>query len=146
PDTSPSPRKIKKIYSFPLPEKFDRDSIYEVADIFGSNLYSFQLLFYYYLFYQDRKKFITEDEGEFVIINAGFITPSDFEKPEKLPFNFSSRGKWTKVYNYFKSDFKKLIEWILNHIIISDKFYFPVDDKVCRYCEYKVPCKNYKYL
>lgn len=146
PDTSPSPRKVEKIYSFSPSENFDRNSIYEVADIFGSNLYSFQLLFYYYLFYQHKEKFITEDKGEFVIINAGFITPSDFKRPEKFLFKISSRGEWAKVYKYFENSFKELIEWILNHIIISDKFYFPVDDKVCRYCEYKAPCKNYKYL
>jgi len=146
PEISPSPNKAKELLSYSLPEKFDQTSIYEVANIFGSNLYNFQLLFYYYLFYQQKEKFITEDKGEFVIINAGFITPSDFKKPEKFVFNISSRGEWAKVYKYFESGFKDLIEWILNHIIISDKFYFPIDEKVCKYCEYKAPCKNYRYL
>ncbi len=146
PEMSPSPNKAKELLSYSLPEKFDQTSIYEVANIFGSNLYNFQLLFYYYLFYQQKEKFITEDKGEFVIINAGFITPSDFKKPEKFVFNISSRGEWARVYKYFESGFKDLIEWILNHIIISDKFYFPIDEKVCKYCEYKAPCKNYRYL
>ncbi len=146
PDTTPHPEKVKKIFNFSLPDKFDKSSLYEVADIFGSDLSGFQLTFYYYLFYQQKEKFISEGNEEFVIINAGFITPSDFKKPEKFVFNIHSRGEWTKIYSYFKSGFKDLIEWILNHIIISDKFYFPEDDRFCKFCEYKSPCKNYKYL
>lgn len=147
PDTSPYTRKIQKLYSssLSLPENFDRDSIYEIADLFGSNLYNFQLVFYWYLFYQQRYKFITEDKREFILINTGFITPSDLSQPEKLLLKISSRGKWAEVYKYLEINFKKLIEWILNHIIISDKFYYALDDTVCNYCEYKGPCKNYKY-
>lgn len=146
PDATPYPEKTKKLFNFSLPDKFDNVSLYELADIFGSNLSGFQPLFYYYLFYQQREKFITEGNGEFIIINAGFITPSDFKNPEKFVFNIRSRGEWAKIYSYFKSGFKDLIEWILNHIIISDKFYLPLDDKICKFCEYKAPCKNYRYL
>ncbi len=146
PDISPYPKKKDDVFSFTLPDKFDNLSLYEVADIFGSDLSGFQPRFYYYLFYQQKEKFITENDKEFVIINAGFITPSNFKKPEKFVFNLSSRGDWAKVYDYFKNKFKDLLEWILNHIIISDKFYLPADDKVCKYCEYKAPCKNYRYL
>jgi len=146
PDIRLYTKKGDKMFSFIPPDKFDNLSLYEVVDIFGSDLSGFQPRFYYYLFYQQKEKFITENDKEFVIINAGFITPSDFKKPEKFVFNFSSRGEWVKVYDYFKNRFKDLLEWILNHIIISDKFYLPADDKACKYCEYKVPCKNYRYL
>jgi len=138
--------KIDKMFSFSLSDKFDNLSLYEVADIFGSDLSGFQPRFYYYLFYQQKEKFITENDKEFVVINAGFITPSDFENPEKFVFNLSKRGEWAKIYDYFKNRFKNLLEWILNHIIISDKFYLPADDNICKYCEYKAPCKNYRYL
>jgi CRISPR/Cas system-associated exonuclease Cas4 (RecB family) len=145
PDIIPYSRKAKEIFSFVLPEKFDQTAIYEIANLFGSTLSNFQLLFYYFLFYQQREKFVSEKE-DFVIINAGFITPSDFKRPEKFIFNISKKGEWAKIYNYFESGFKELIEWILNHIIISDKFYFPEDDKICKFCEYRAPCKNYRYL
>ncbi len=144
PDTRPYSNKAKEMFSFKLPDNFDQKSIYEVAEAFGSTLSNFQLFFYYYLFYQQREKFV-EEKDNFVIINAGFITPSDFKRPEKYLFNLK-RGEWAKVYNYFKTGFKELIVWILNHIIISDKFYFPLDDKICKFCEYKAPCKNYRYL
>lgn len=145
PDIIPHSRKVNEMFSFVLPEKFDQTAIYEVANLFGSTLSNFQLLFYYFLFYQQREKFVSEKE-DFVIINAGFITPSDFKRPEKFIFNISKKGEWAKIYNYFESGFKELIEWILNHIIISYKFYFPEDDKVCKFCEYRAPCKNYRYL
>lgn len=145
PDSSPHPNKVKALLNFNLPETYDRRSIYEIAKMFGGDLYSFQPLFYYYLFYQQKEKFITE-QNEFFIINAGFITPSDFKTPEKFIFNISKMGEWSLIYKFFKTDFFKLIEWILNHIIISDKFYFPLDEGVCKYCAYKAPCKNYKYL
>ncbi len=146
PDSSPHPNKAKALLNLNLPKSYDQNSIYEVTKMLGNDLYSFQPLFYYYLFYQQKEKFITEQNGEFFIINAGFITPSDFKKPEKFLFNVSKIGEWNLIYKFFKTDFFKLIEWILNHIIISDKFYFSSNDEVCKYCVYKDLCKNYKYL
>ena len=43
-------------------------------------------------------------------------------------------------------DFKSLLEWIINHLIFSDAFYFAIDESTCKFCEYQAPCKNFKYL
>ncbi len=148
PNTRPATKKIKELFDFKLPGDFSQEAIYEVADAFGQKLYNFQLLFYYYLFYQKKDKFIEEPKGCFYIINAGFITPSDLETPEKFIFtstNVKNRD-WPKVYNYFQNDFKHLIEWIINHLLFSEKFYFAFDENVCKFCEYQAPCKNFKYL
>ena len=147
PYMSPAPNKAKEMITFKvkLSDTFDRDSIYEVADAFGTKLSNFQLLFYYYLFYHQKDFFIEEPRGSFYIINAGFITPSNLETPEKFVFNAKPKD-WSKIYNYFQKDFKSLLEWIINHLIFSDAFYFAIDESTCKFCEYQAPCKNFKYL
>ena len=149
PYTNTYPKLAQEILNFKLPERFDQYSIYEVALAFGDKLSNFQLMFYFYLFYKSDlfnalKKSCIE-KSETYSINAGFITPSYFEKPEKFLFNVKLKD-FPKIYNYFENKFPKLIKWILYHILESDKFYFTYNENFCKYCEYKEPCKNYKYF
>ncbi len=145
PNVKPATRKIKDLLELKIPFEFSRDAIYEVAGAFGQGMYNFQLLFYYYLFYQNRKLFIEENRGEFYIINAGFVTPSDLERPEKFLFTHVKKRDWPRIYEFFQNRFRNILEWIINHLILSDWFYFAFDEGICKFCEYQAPCKNLKY-
>ena len=145
PFTNPASQiAMSTVNKYKLPDEYDQKGIYEVSQLFGKNLTNFQLIFYYYLFYFQKERFI-KNKKEY-IINAGFITPSDFKKPEKFLFNVRKRGDRTKIYNFFEKEFPKILTWILNHLLLSKEFYFAQSEDTCKYCPYQAPCKNYKYL
>ncbi len=127
-----------------LPEEYDQKAIYEVAQFFGRSLSNFQLLFYYYLFYSKKTQFLDRERD--YIINAGFVTPSDFKKPEKFVFNVKKRGDWAKIYDFFEKKFAKILSWILDHLLLSSKFFFAQNEENCRFCPYEETCKNFKYF
>lgn len=148
PDYKPYPKKVMQFIDFfdkKIITDIDFNTLNEVIDKIGRDLYNFQLIFYYYLFYKNKDKFI-ESNLNFYIINTGFITPSDIKEPEKFLFNFSKLKEWTKIYSFFENKFINFLEWLINHIIFFDKFYFTEYTKTCKYCPYYMPCKNIMYL
>lgn len=136
---------IEFINSNNLIEDFSLKTLNEMVDKLGKDLCNFQLMFYYYLFYKNKEKFI-EPDLDFYIINAGFITPSDIKKPEKFLFNPSKPRDWAKIYNFFENKFIIFLEWLINHILFSDKFYFTENTELCKYCCYYIPCKNMMHI
>lgn len=148
PDYKPYPRKVMQFIDFfdkKIITDTDFNTLNEVIDKIGRDLYNFQLIFYYYLFYKNKDQFI-ESNLNFYIINTGFITPSDIKEPEKFLFNFSKLKDWTKVYSFFENKFISFLDWLVNHIIFSDKFYFTEYTKTCKCCPYYMPCKNMMHM
>jgi len=143
PSISSGKKKVKALLEKNKTLDEDPYSSYELFEALGS---AFQLLFYFYLFYKNREKFIETEKNKPYIINAGFVTPTDFKYPEKFVFEEQKKGGFTKVYRYFETEFEKLLSSVFSHMLRVDMFYFPPDEALCEYCEFKIPCKNFKHL
>ncbi|KUJ97993.1 PD-(D/E)XK nuclease family protein [Thermodesulfobacterium sp.] len=145
PSISPQPKKMKEfINKYSLPDKYDLESLCSILENFGDSLANFQLFFYCYLFYKNKQKFISSKVDNY-IINAGFIRPSNFKEPEDFLFNLKKK-EYAAVNQFFEKEAKSFLEWIVNHMLFSEKFYFTEKEDFCKYCEYLPLCKNYRYL
>jgi len=134
-------RKVENFIKTRFQKPFSENDPYQLYDELGN---AFQLVFYYYLFYKNRSLFI-KNEKEFFVINCGFITPTDLRSPEKFVFG-DKKKKFPEIYRFFEKCFPLILKGVFSHMLNADVFAFPPDDSVCKYCEYKAPCKNYKYL
>ena len=141
PYLSSGKRKVETFIRTRMQNPVSKNDPYQLYDELGN---IFQLVFYYYLFYKNRWLFI-KNQREFFIINCGFITPTDLKSPEKFVFG-DKKKKFPEIYKFFENSFGLVLRGVFSHMLNSDLFAFPPDDSVCRYCEYKAPCKNYKYL
>ncbi|WP_028841775.1 PD-(D/E)XK nuclease family protein [Thermodesulfobacterium hveragerdense] len=145
PSISPQPKKMKEFISkYSLPDKYDLESLRSILENFGESLANFQLFFYCYLFYRNKQRFISPNIDKY-IINAGFIRPSNFEKPEVFLFNLKKK-EGALVNQFFEKEAKKFLEWVVKHMLFAEKFYFTENENICNYCEYLTLCKNYRYL
>jgi len=145
PSYTPQPKKMKEfLEKFEFSDRYDLEGVRSVLEAFGNDLFNFQLFFYYYLFHQNKNFFISPEPDRY-IINAGFIRPSHFKKPEVFLFNLKNKD-WALVNQCFIPKAKRFLEWLINHLLFADKFYFTERDKFCEYCEYVSLCKNYRYL
>jgi hypothetical protein len=142
PRKSPAERSLKSLLNLHLPENYDKEALQKVKNSFGQDLTNFQLLFYLYLFLKNRKNLLKEDNFLRVEINAGYLTPSNLEKPEKYLFTNLKPKDYTQFLKFIETDFEMIIIFILNHLLNSEAFYFTEDESNCRYCNYQFPCKN----
>ncbi|MCS7199174.1 MAG: PD-(D/E)XK nuclease family protein [Caldimicrobium sp.] len=142
PSTNTAPSVLKNSLSASLPQTLDQEALSKVASLFGSNLCNFQLLFYLYLLLKNKTLFPIETQPNRTFYNALYVTPTDFEEPEKELIR--NPKIYPQVINFLERNFQEYLFWILRHILEAREFYLNKEKKVCNYCQYEPICKIYR--
>ncbi len=141
PQKAPSPKSLETLMKFNNFEVYDKEALENLRACFGKDLTNFQLLFYLYLFLKNKKHFIKDEGFSRVEVNAGYLTPSNLEKPEKYLLNLKPKD-YTQFIKFMEENFEKTISYILNHMLEAPFFYFTEDESTCKFCNYRYPCQN----
>ncbi len=122
-----------------LTEEYTKETLYYARKLTASNLKNFQPLFYFFLLWHDES--FLKNSKHLKVPNAGYITPTNFEKPESLIIPYSGRSLSPyKQGEILILRLKKFLLWIIKHMIFSESFYF-IDDN-CAFCSYQMPCRS----